>query len=291
MAMAALSTSALSSLEAMLQSLMRGGGGDGDDEVPGDDALASPPLPPLPARPTPRGRRPSPRRAEASGRWPPPPSSPPEEDDERAEEEAALVVELERQAAETEARLRRAEEENAALKRRIESYHIRWLEYEIKVKSMEEAFHEQVAALQMVQDAARRRAEEAAARGRRELSEPGARAPDDAPAARPRHGWDRDRDRAVPRRNSAVSRLSAEFRRQTQALEHGAAAIVAEQPAPGQQAAAASGASGAGAGAVDELRKLKAHFRAWKKEYKARLRKAKADIDRESRRRRASCWI
>jgi hypothetical protein len=60
-----------------------------------------------------------------------------------------VVEELERKAVEVEARLREEEEENAALKRRIESYHIRWLEYEIRTKSLEEAFHEQMAALQV----------------------------------------------------------------------------------------------------------------------------------------------
>ena len=66
------------------------------------------------------------------------------------EDVSALVVEeLERKAVEVEARLREVEEENAALRRRIESYHIRWLEYEIRTKSLEEAFHEQMAALQV----------------------------------------------------------------------------------------------------------------------------------------------
>lgn len=59
----------------------------------------------------------------------------------------SMVEELERKAAEAEARLR--EEENVALKRQIESYHVRWLEHEIRAKALEEAFHEQVAALQV----------------------------------------------------------------------------------------------------------------------------------------------
>lgn len=79
-ARSALPTSALSSLEAMLHSLMRGSGGgamgDDDDDTPINDTLASPP-PPLPARPTPRGRHPSrPRlrvRVQATGPWEPPP--------------------------------------------------------------------------------------------------------------------------------------------------------------------------------------------------------------------------
>ncbi|EMS49466.1 hypothetical protein TRIUR3_09739 [Triticum urartu] len=105
--MSVVSTSDLSSLEAMLNSLMgRSGGGEGAE----DDAAA---------------------------------------------EVSASVAELERKAAEAEARLRQKEEENAALRRRIESYHIRWLEFEIRIKSLEEDFHEQLASLQMARDAAR----------------------------------------------------------------------------------------------------------------------------------------
>lgn len=59
----------------------------------------------------------------------------------------SVVEELERKAAEAEARLR--EEENVALKRQIESYHVRWLEHEIRANALEEAFHEEVAALQV----------------------------------------------------------------------------------------------------------------------------------------------
>uniref|UniRef100_M8BGP6 Uncharacterized protein n=1 Tax=Aegilops tauschii TaxID=37682 RepID=M8BGP6_AEGTA len=167
--MSVVSTSDLSSLEAMLKSLMgRSGGGevtqmdDNDEDGEGEEALESTPPPPLPVRPTLRGRLPSLPRvpgAAAAGPWTPPsPSpSPPHKggEDDAAAEVSASVTELERKAAEAEARLRQKEEENAALRRRIESYHIRWLEYEIRIKSLEEDFHEQLASLQMARDAAR----------------------------------------------------------------------------------------------------------------------------------------
>ena len=69
--MSVVATSALSSLEAMLHSLMGRPGGEGGDEMriadDGDerekeeeeDALESTPPPPLPVRPTARGRLPS----------------------------------------------------------------------------------------------------------------------------------------------------------------------------------------------------------------------------------------
>ncbi|OQU84417.1 hypothetical protein SORBI_3004G048900 [Sorghum bicolor] len=284
----------------MLHSLMRGsgsggggaGGGD-DDDTPIDDTLASPP-PPLPARPTPLGRHPSlPRRrvrvqaavgpsSEPPSSPSPPPSSPSpspieEPEDARMATEdvsSSVVEELERKAAEVEARLREKEEENAALKRRIESYHIRWLEYEIRTKSLEEAFHEQMAALQMAQDAARM-AEETAY-DRRGPSEPYTEttAAEAEPVVRLWHG--RDRLSSVGARRSAVNRLGSEFRRQSRTLDR----AVEPMPGPGQPAAISA----------DDLKKLKAQFRAWAKDYKARLRRAQAEIDKD-RRRRGSCWI
>ncbi|CAL4971272.1 unnamed protein product [Urochloa decumbens] len=296
MAMSALSTSALSSLEAMLLSLMRGsggGGGGGDGDTPLDDTLASPPPPPLPARPTARVRPPSRRRARPaavphtlSPSSPTPSSSTStskEQEDATSSsttEDVSLVVEeLERKAEEVEARLRHKEEENAALKRRMESYHIRWLEYEIRIKSLEEAFHEKMAALQLAQDAAARRAEETAC-DRREHSE--SASVSDEPPPPPVRLW-HGRDRMSVGRRSAVSRLGSEFRRQSHTLDRGAAAlVVAEAPA--------AGAATGGFDSVADLKKLKAQFRAWTKDYKARLRKAKAELGRD-RRRQGSCWI
>ncbi|CAN6230394.1 unnamed protein product [Urochloa humidicola] len=296
MAMSALSTSALSSLEAMLLSLMRGSGGAaaaGGGDAPLDDTLSSPSPPPLPARPASRGRPPSQRKvvrpaaAPHTLSLPSPSSSPPSmttsppKDQEDATSSSAtegvsvLVEELERKAEEVEARLRHKEEENAALKRRMESYHIRWLEYEIRIKSLEEAFHEQMAALQLAQDAAARRAEETAY-DRREHSE-SASMSDEPPPVRLWHG----RDRLPVGRRSAVSRLGSEFRRQSHTLERGAAALVAAE---------APAAASLGADSVADLKKLKAQFRAWSKDYKARLRKAKAELGRD-RRRQGSCWI
>ncbi|KAF8776365.1 hypothetical protein HU200_003597 [Digitaria exilis] len=317
--MSALSTSALSSLEAMLHALMRGSSGEGefDGDTPLDDTLASPPPPPLPARPTARGRRPSARRVPPAAV---PPTSPPSpspspspskvpslnplpppfhqhrsalstdfsrsEDAKTEEDVSVLVEELERKAMEVEARLRHKEEENAALKRRMESYHIRWLEYEIRIKSLEEAFHEQMAALKLAQDAARRAEDETTYGRRRGSSElDGSMEEEEEAAAAPVrlcHG----RDRMVvvgSRRSSVMSRLGSGFRRQSHTLERGAAAIVVADAPP---------ASGGG-GSVDELKKLKAQFRSWTKDYRARLCRAKAELrrDRQQRHHQASCWI
>lgn len=201
--------------------------------------------------------------------------------DDAAAEVSASVAELERKAAEAEVRLRQKEEENAALRRQIESYHIRWLEYEIRIKSLEEAFHGQLASLQMARDAARM-AQELPYDDLHEFSEPRMmKLPgEEAPAKLRQAGNRRSADGG--RRISAVGRLGAEFRRGSQALEKGVAALTVEQR-PWQPGVPSADSLG-------DLRKLKAQFRVWKKDYKDRLRKAKTEIDRD-RRRQSSCWI
>lgn len=135
--------------------------------------------------------------------------------------------------------------------------------------------------LQVIQDA-RAKAEEMS-RDRHESLESLMKMSDEPSTARRHHA--RDRAVAGGRRSSAVSRLSSEFRRQSQALDRSAAAlVVAEQPSRPWQPAVPS------ANSVDDLKKLKVQFCAWKKDYKARLRRAKAEIDRD-RRQRGGCWI
>jgi serine phosphatase RsbU (regulator of sigma subunit) len=46
------------------------------------------------------------------------------------DDDDSLLAEMERKAAEVEAQLQQQEEENAELKRRIESYHVEWLRCE-----------------------------------------------------------------------------------------------------------------------------------------------------------------
>jgi len=86
----------------------------------------------------------------------------------------------------------------------------------------------------------------------------------------------------VGARRSAVSRLGAEFWRQSHTLERGAAALAAEAPAA---------PSGGPSSAAADLKKLKAQFRAWTKDYKARLRRTKAELGGRDARRQGSCWI
>ncbi|XP_006648334.1 myosin-4-like [Oryza brachyantha] len=270
---------ALSSLETMLNSLIgrpKGGGGGDDVLVNIDGALDSPPPPPLPARPSPRRRRrPSqPPRVIAVGTSRPsmPSPPPPQSSSSREEEEAAaaLVEELERKAVMAEARLRQKEEENAAMLREFDSYHVRWLQYEIRLSSLKETIDEHKASLQMAQESAERSHEMLPLdRHPHESSKPHMKVSEDTPAV-------------VARRNAPVSRAAgAEHRQQQQQNQ----ALVVVEPREPWQPGAPDGNS------VDDLEKLKSQFSAWKKDYKARLRKAAmAELNRE-RRHRSSCWI
>jgi hypothetical protein len=122
--------------------------------------------------------------------------------------------------------------------------------------------------MQMAQDAARM-AEETAYDRRGPSESHKETAAEEPPVVRLWHG--RDRMLSVGGRRSAVGRLGSEFRRQNRTLER------AVEPPPA-------------ASSTDDLKKLEAQFRAWTKDYKARLRRAQAEIDRD-RRRRGSCWI
>ncbi|KAL5208561.1 hypothetical protein ABZP36_032996 [Zizania latifolia] len=198
-----------------------------------------------------------------------------QEEEDEGDKVAAMVEELERKAAMTEAQLRQEEEENAALRRKIESYHVRWLQYEIRLKSLQETFHEQMAAsLHMAQDSAER------SRDRHGTSESGMRMPEDTPA-RLRHGGC-GRVGVVVRRSatSTTTRQVAELRLQRQPLIESDVG-----PRPWQQPAGAPSDD-----SINDLEKLKSQFGAWKKDYKARLRKVKAEVDSD-RRRRSGCWI
>lgn len=59
------------------------------------------------------------------------------------------VVELQKRVFKVEATLDQKEEENASLREQLKQYDARWLEYEAKMKSMEEMWQKQMASLQV----------------------------------------------------------------------------------------------------------------------------------------------
>uniref|UniRef100_A0A0E0CFY6 Uncharacterized protein n=1 Tax=Oryza meridionalis TaxID=40149 RepID=A0A0E0CFY6_9ORYZ len=252
-----------------------GGGGGGDNVLIDDNVLDSLPLPPLPMRPTPRCRRhPSrPQRhviVEFSGPWTLHPwsSSHLKEEEEANDKTTTLVEELEGKAAMAEARLRQKEEENAELKRKFEGYHVRWLQYEIRLSSLRETIDEQMISLQVAQECVEKRSREMlSVYDRQESSESHVKMSKETSARLP-HG---------SRHYASIAHGTCmEFRQQSQAL--------VESREPWQP-------STQGGNSIDDLKKLKSKFCMWKKDYKARLRKAMAaELDLEGRH-RSICWI
>lgn len=61
----------------------------------------------------------------------------------------AISTETQRQSLDAEVALREKEEENAKLREQLQQYEMRWSEYDIKMKSMEEMWQKQMASLQV----------------------------------------------------------------------------------------------------------------------------------------------
>uniref|UniRef100_A0A0D9XRM0 Uncharacterized protein n=1 Tax=Leersia perrieri TaxID=77586 RepID=A0A0D9XRM0_9ORYZ len=265
-------SSALSSMEVMLDALMQRGIGK-PEEKPKEEAP-----PALPTRPTVRGRLPSLQRPGVPAPWAhrPPPLPPSQEE----EEKCAVNLELERRAmvAEEAVRekddvVRQKDDEIASLRQQVEHYESRLSECEARMRSVEEELQKQITTLQIAQsNAGRSGGSSMATRHRHDLS--GSTGAGKEASSVTRHQPQQPPRAGEPvivavdeRQTEAVNRLATELRRESEAFEHGARAVVATDTRP----------PGA-AKSVDELKRLKRQFGAWKKEYEARLRKTKAEL-------------
>ena len=61
----------------------------------------------------------------------------------------SVMAELQRRVLKAEATLGQKEQENATLREQLQQYEARWLQYEAKMKSMEEIWQKQMASLQV----------------------------------------------------------------------------------------------------------------------------------------------
>ncbi|KAL3508613.1 hypothetical protein ACH5RR_028014 [Cinchona calisaya] len=194
----------------------------------------------------------------------------------------SVVEELQRRVLMAEADLGKKEKENAALREQVQEFEARWLDYEAKMKSMEDTWQKQMASLQMSLAAAKKGL--------------GADHTTVQPAGRldgltsPRHydsedtmsGGTRTPGGSTPIKFAnnyldvgtghetnggltSVGHLAKEFDRRKQIFDDDAKAIVEVK-------------SGQNTG--EEFRRLKHGFEAWKKDYKARLREAKAKLQK-----------
>ncbi|KAK6785502.1 hypothetical protein RDI58_018957 [Solanum bulbocastanum] len=194
----------------------------------------------------------------------------------------SVVEDLERRVAKAEATIEQKEKENAALKEQANQFEARCLEYEVKMRSMEEMWQKQMTSLQASLAAAKNSLAAGDTTGRPGKLE-GSPSPhyydsDDAtsmdtPAGRTPVSFSNNSLGVVANREvngglSLISHLTMEFEQRKQNFDNEAMAIVHLKP--GQLHSTNNPA--------DEYQRLKHRFEEWKKEYKVRLKETKSKV-------------
>lgn len=194
----------------------------------------------------------------------------------------SVVEDLERRVAKAEATIEQKEKENAALNEQVNQFETRCLEYEVKMRSMEEMWQKQMTSLQVSLAAARNSLTTADTTGRPGKLE-GSPSPQyydsddatsmDTPAGRTPVSFSNNSLGVVANREvngglSLISHLAMEFEQRKQNFDNEAMAIVHLKP--GQLQSTNNPA--------DEYRRLKHRFEEWKKEYKVRLKETKSKV-------------
>ncbi|KAI9093230.1 hypothetical protein K1719_027244 [Acacia pycnantha] len=196
----------------------------------------------------------------------------------------STLAELRNRVVKAEATLKQKEEENTALREHLKQFETRWIEYEMKMKSMEQMWQKQMASLQKSLSVARRSlaAENSTDQpGRYDAVSPCFYDSEDAtsmesrtptgstPIKFPSTPYENGAMREANDTFNAVSNLMKEFERRKQTFDDDARALLAVRS--GQPAHLNPN---------EELRQLKHRFEGWKKEYKGRLRETKAKLSK-----------
>ncbi|KAI4333727.1 hypothetical protein L6164_018498 [Bauhinia variegata] len=199
---------------------------------------------------------------------------------EQAQNLPSALAELQKRVVKAEATLEQKEGENAQLREQLKQCETRWVEYESKMKSMEEMWQKQMASLQMSLSLARKSLvsdNNTGHPGRHDVVSPrcydsedasmGSRTPGGSTPIKfsclSDNGTGRDPNGTL----AAVSNLIKEFEQRRQAFDDDAKALGEIK----------SGHSGS-LSPDEELRKLKHKFEGWKKDYKIKLRETKVRI-------------
>ncbi|XP_063946435.1 myosin-2 [Daucus carota subsp. sativus] len=159
----------------------------------------------------------------------------------------SAVAVLQKRVLEAEAAVSKLEEEKTALRVLVEQHENRLLEYQAKVKSIEEMWEMKIASLQRSLAAARKGDSDNAS------GQPGG-----SPLTK-HSNWSRSRN--------AISHLSKEFESQSQNFDNEALAIVE--------------VNSESTNFDEEFRVLKQKFDSWERDYKARLRDARAKLQKQ----------
>ncbi|KAK7405181.1 hypothetical protein VNO78_06380 [Psophocarpus tetragonolobus] len=205
----------------------------------------------------------------------------------------SAIAELQRQVDKADAIGEQKEEENIELKEQLKQSEKKRIEYEAKMKSMEEAWQKQMASLQMSLVAARKSLapENAAVQPvRHDFGVPRGYDSEDAasmgsrtPGSTPMLSGSLSASDAGRQANgtlTTVGNLMKEFEQRRHTFDDEVKAL--SDIKPGQSANTNS---------VEELRKLKQRFEGWKNQYKVRLREAKARLSKsDAEKSRRSWW-
>ncbi|KAK4491995.1 hypothetical protein RD792_002782 [Penstemon davidsonii] len=183
----------------------------------------------------------------------------------------SVVVELQKRVMMAEETITEKDKENAALREQVQQFDSRWSEYEAKMKSMEDMWQKQMASLQTSLAAAKQSLATDSQPGRldcaqsphsydsEDISTPGGSTPI-------RYANNGINGVASNGSLNPVSPLVKEFEQRKQTFDAEALAIVEVKSTS--------------VNPVEELRRLKQVFQAWKRDYKVRLREAKAKARR-----------
>ncbi|KAK8493376.1 hypothetical protein V6N13_129244 [Hibiscus sabdariffa] len=200
----------------------------------------------------------------------------------------SVMAELQRRVLKAEATLGKKEQENATLREQLQQYEARWLDYEAKMKSMEDMWQKQMASLQTSLAAAKKSLAADSTAGRLGRAD----------VVSPRHYYSEDSTSmgsrtpgmSTPvggRENgslNAVGNLLKEFDQRKEAFDDDAKSLVETRTA--QPASDVN--------PDDELRRLKGRFETWKKDFKMRLKETKARLHKrghqESDKTRRKWW-
>ncbi|XP_022139435.1 myosin-2 [Momordica charantia] len=183
------------------------------------------------------------------------------------------LTELQKRVLAAEATIEKKEEENASLREQVKQFEARRLEYEAKMKSMEDMWQKQMASLQVSLAAAKKTIAA-------ENAPPHYYDSEDTSMGSRTHGGttpmkvsgvsEGGAGREMNGTVAAVNNLVKEFEQKRTTFDDDAKALAEAKSGQAQ--------TGANVNPDEEYRKVKVRFEAWKKEYKARLRETKAKV-------------
>ncbi|XP_022981361.1 myosin-2-like [Cucurbita maxima] len=183
----------------------------------------------------------------------------------------ATLTGLQKRVLEAEATIGKKEEENAALRDQVKQFEARRLEYEAKMKSMEDMWQKQMASLQTSLAAAKKSLAAENVAGRAGNSPPHYYDSEDTTSMESRTPRETGAGREMNGTSFAVNNLVKEFEQQKNAFDDDAKGLAEAKSGQGQT-------GGANTNPDEEYRKIKVRFETWKKEYKAKLRENKPKV-------------